>query len=234
MWTVSGRFPAGPARGRGRAATVARRTAAGALLGLAGVLLATGGAAPAGWVAGAGALAAQEHELRQWDVLRVTGATVHRGGPASPPRLLPVAMEGRVAGMRGDTLLFETEDEPIYWIPLSVGPPLVERRAQVTDRTRLMLVASAVAGAAGATFAWGLHDGCGDRPSTLASACDAGGSGRAALQGFAAGVAVGAAAGLVLSRFAKRWGWVPMPADAIRYSPWPTTGDRRPQLGLRR
>jgi len=188
-------------------------------------------------------MAAQEHELRQWDVLRVTGATVLRGGPASPPRLLPVALEGRVAGMRGDTLLFETKDEPIYWIPLRVGPPLVERRAQVTDRTRLTLVSSAVAGAAGATFAWGLHDGCGDRPPSLASACDERESGsRAALRGFVAGVAVGAAAGLVLSRFAKRWGWVPVPADAIRYRPWPTTDDSvrrsggglRPRLGPRR
>ena len=197
----------------------------------------------AGWAPGASALAAQEHELRQWDVLRVTGATVLRGGPASPPRLLPVALEGRVAGMRGDTLLFETEDEPIYWIPLSAGPPLVERRAQVTDRSRLTLVSSAVAGAAGATFAWGLHDGCGDRPPSLASACDERESGsRAALRGFVAGVAVGAAAGLVLSRFAKRWGWVPVPADAIRYRPWPTTDDSvrrsggglRPRLGPRR
>lgn len=226
------------------AATGVPRTAAGALLAVAGVLLADAGAAPAGWGPGATALAAQEHELRQWDLLRVTGATVLRGGPASPPMLLPVALEGRVAGMRGDTLLFEAGNEPIYWIPLSVGPPLVERREQITDRTRLTLVASAVAGAAGATFAWGLHDGCGDRPPSLASACDEGGSGsRAALRGFVAGAAVGAAAGLVLSRFAKRWGWAPVPADAIRYAPLPTMdgsvrrpgGDgRRQRLGLRR
>ena len=139
--------------------------------------------------------------------------------------------------MRGDTLLFETGREPLYWIPLSAGPPLVERRAQVADRTRLMLVGSAVAGAAGATFAWGLRDGCGDRPSMLSSGCSAGGSGgRAALKGFAAGAALGAAAGFVLSRFARRRGWTTMPVGAIRYRPWPTTDDsvRRPGGGGRR
>lgn len=239
MWTASVSQRRRAARNRGRAGPGVRRAAvirwAAAVVLLAvgfGVGLPTGGSS---------GLAAQEHEqeheLRQWDVVRVTGATVLRGGPASPARLFPVALEGRVAGMRGDTLLFETGSEPIYWIPLSAGPPLVERQAQVADRTRLMLVASAVAGAAGATFAWGLHDGCGGRPSTLSAGCSEGGSaGRAALEGFVAGAAVGAAAGFVLSRFAKRRGWTPLPVGAIRYRPWPTTDDlvRRPDGDGRR
>lgn len=226
MWTASVSRRRHAARKRRCAGAGVRWTATGVLL-AAGAGTGAGGGLPTG--GGNGLVAqehAQEHELRQWDVVRVTGATVLRGGPASPARLFPVALEGRVAGMRGDTLLFETGNEPVYWIPLSVGPPLVERRAQVADRTRLMLVASAVAGAAGATFAWGLHDGCGNRPSTLSAGCSEGGSaGRAALGGFVAGAAVGAAAGFVLNRFARRRGWTPLPVGAIRYRPWPTTTD---------
>lgn len=240
MWTASVSRRRRTARNRGRAGAGVR-WAVGVRWAAAGVLLAVGagGGLPTdGSIALAAQEHAHEHELRQWDVVRVTGATVLRGGPASPARLFPVALEGRVAGMRGDTLLFETGSEPIYWIPLSAGPPLVERQAQVADRTRLMLVASAVAGAAGATFAWGLHDGCGGRPSTLSAGCSEGGSaGRAALEGFVAGAAVGAAAGFVLSRFAKRRGWTPLPVGAIRYRPWPTTTDdlvRRPDGDGRR
>ncbi len=161
--------------------------------------------------------------------VRITGAMVLRGGPASPPRLYPIVLEGSVVGMRGDTILFETGNEPVYWIPLGEGP-LVERRAVVSDMKRSVLVTAAISGAAGATFALGLHDECTSDESGLAEgiavvACPEGekASG-AALRGFAIGTGIGAAAGVILSRFFKRQGWVAMPLDQIRFSAVPGNG----------
>ena len=175
-------------------------------------------------------LAGQEHELSMGSVVRFTGATVLRGGPASPPRLFPTVMEGNVVGMRGDTILFETGNEPVYWIPLGAGPLLVERRAAVTDMKRSIAVATFVGGAAGATFALGIHDQCQANEEGLAlgvvvSNCaedeNAGGT---VLRGVAIGAGIGAVAGVVLGRFVKRQGWVAMPPDQIRFRALPGPG----------
>ncbi|MCY4400749.1 MAG: hypothetical protein OXE96_15625 [Gemmatimonadetes bacterium] len=178
---------------------------------------------------GGSPLASQEHELSMGSAVRITGATVLRGGPASPPRLYPTILEGSVVGMRGDTILFETGNEPVYWIPLGRGP-LVERRAVVSDMKRSVLVTAAISGAAGATFALGLHDDCTADESELALgvavvACpEVGTAGGAALRGFAIGTGIGAAVGVILSRFFKRQGWVAMPLDQIRFSAGPGGG----------
>ena len=175
------------------------------------------------------ALSGQENELSMGSAVRITGATVLRGGPASPPRLYPTVIEGTVVGMRGDTILFETGNEPVYWIPLGEGP-LVERRAVVNDMKRSVLVAAAISGAAGATFALGLHDQCDSDESGIAQGVvvvvcpEEEKAAGAALRGFAIGTAVGAAAGVVLSRFFKRQGWVAMPLDQIRFTAAPGSG----------
>ena len=178
-----------------------------------------------GALQGGGALLAQENEqLSMGQRVRITGATVLRGGPASPPVLYPVALEGNVVGMVGDTLLFETGSEPVYWIPLSAGP-LLERRAAVSDTKRVLLIATGVSGLAGATFAWGWRDECHANDAAIAlgittDECldDAESGGAAALRGFAIGAGVGVAAGLVLGRFAKRQAWVPIRLDGLRFS----------------
>ena len=166
--------------------------------------------------------AGQETHLTFGDEIRITGATVLRGGPASPPVLLPVELEGNIIGMRGDTLLFETGTEPVYWIPLAAGPPLVERRGHVTDTGRFLLVTSGVAALAGATFGWGLHEDCIISPALrdldIVDPCpDNGTAGGAALRGAAVGAGVGLVAGFVFGRFAKRLGWVPVPLQGLRY-----------------
>lgn len=166
--------------------------------------------------------AGQETHLTFGDELRITGATVLRGGPASPPILHPVELEGNIIGMRGDTLLFETGTEPVYWIPLAAGPPLVERRGQVTDTGRFLLVTGGVAALAGATFGWGLHEDCIISPALedldIVSPCpDNGTPGGAALRGAAIGAGVGLAAGFLFGRFAKRLGWIPVPVRDLRY-----------------
>lgn len=168
-------------------------------------------------------LAAQDaDELSMGQIVRITGATVLRGGPASPPVLYPVPLEGNVVGMQGDTLLFEIGAEPVYWIPLSAGG-LLERRATVTDTKRIVLVASGVSGLAGATFFWALRDECHANPTalelglTLGTCRETESGGRAAFRGFAIGAAVGAAAGLVLGRFAKRQAWVPVRLDGLSF-----------------
>ena len=181
-------------------------------------LLAVGGAM------NSGALAAQESEqLSMGQMVRITGATVLRGGPASPPVLYPIPLEGNVVGMVGDTLLFETGAEPVYWIPLAAGA-LLERRATVTDTKRVVLIATGVSGLAGATFAWGWRDECHPNEAAielgLTTECldDAQSGGAAALRGFAIGAGVGVAAGLVLGRFAKRQAWVPVRLEGLRFS----------------
>ena len=168
-------------------------------------------------------LAAQEaEELSMGQIVRVTGATVLRGGPASPPVIYPVTLEGNVVGMQGDTLLFETGAEPVYWIPLGAGE-LLEKRATVTDMKRMVLVAAGVSGLAGATFSWALKDECHANEAALAlgltiANCRENESGGAvALRGFAVGAAVGAAAGLVLGRFARRQAWVPVSLDGLSF-----------------
>jgi len=170
----------------------------------------------------ADAAAGQETHLTFGDELRITGATVLRGGPASPPVLYAVEMEGNVIGMRGDTLLFETGTEPVYWIPLAEGPPLVERRGEVNDRGRFLLVTGGVAALAGATFGWGLHQECRVSPGLegldLVPECpDNGTATGAALRGAAIGAGIGFAAGYVFGRFARRLGWVPVPIQGLRY-----------------
>lgn len=183
-----------------------------------------------------GALTGQDtdvHDLNMGSIVRITGATVLRGGPASPPRLLPVVIEGNVVGLRGDTLLFETGNEPVYWIPLG-EQPLVERRAAVRDMKRSVLVMSAVSAAAGATFAWGWHDQCRVNQEALQvglqiTTCpDDSSAGEAVLRGLALGAGVGVVAGIVLSRFVKRQGWVPLTLDRIRFQGMPGAGGVRP------
>ena len=175
-------------------------------------------------------LAGQEaDQLSMGQIVRITGATVLRGGPASPPVLYPVALEGNVVGMQGDTLLFETGAEPVYWIPLSAGA-LVEKRATITDTKRVVLVASGVSALAGATFAWGLQDECHANQAalelglTLGSCQETESGGRAALRGFAVGAALGVGAGLVLGRFAKRQAWVPVRLDGLSFRGTPGPG----------
>ncbi len=176
-------------------------------------------------------LTAQEaDELTMGQIVRITGATVLRGGPASPPVMYPVALEGNVVGLQGDTLLFETGAEPVYWIPLGRGA-LLERRATITDTKRVMLVASAVSGLAGATFTWALRDECHANPTalelglTIGSCRETESGGRAALRGFGIGAALGAGAGLVLGRFAKRQAWVPVRLDGLSFRGTPGLGD---------
>ena len=189
-----------------------------------------------------GALAAQErdvHDLNMGSFVRITGATVLRGGPASPPRLLPVVIEGNVVGMRGDTLLFETGTDPGYWIPLG-EQPLVERRAAVRDTKRSVLVMSVVSAAAGATFAWGWHDQCRVNQEALQvglqlTTCpDDSSAGAAAMRGLALGAGVGVVAGVALSRFVRRQAWVPLTLDRIRFQAMPGTfGADTPGLTIR-
>lgn len=185
-------------------------------------------------------LVAQESErLSMGQMVRITGATVLRGGPASPPVLYPVPLEGNVVGMKGDTLFFETGNEPVYWIPLSEGA-LLERRATVTDTKRVLLITTGVSGLAGATFAWGWKDEC--HASEIAielglttAACleDAETGSAAALRGFAIGAGVGVAAGLVLGRFAKRQAWVPVRLEGLRFSAPSGAGPGAVGLALR-
>ena len=184
-------------------------------------------------------IAAQEaDELSMGQIVRVTGATVLRGGPASPPVLYPVALEGNVVGMQGDTLLFETGFEPVYWIPLGVGE-LLEKRATVTDTKRMVLVAGGVSGLAGATFSWALKDECHTNEVALelglniANCRENEDGGSVALRGFAVGVAVGAAAGLVLGRFAKRQSWVPVRLDRLSFRGTPGAGSAGAGFALR-
>ncbi len=164
----------------------------------------------------------QEIHLTFGDEIRITGATVLRGGPASPPVLYAVEMEGNVIGMRGDTLLFETGTEPVYWIPLAEGLPLVERRGQVTDTGRFLLITGGVGALAGATFGWGLYEDCILSPTLeeldIVGVCpDKGTAGGAALKGAAIGAGVGVAAGFLFGRFARRIGWIPVPVQGLRY-----------------
>ena len=174
---------------------------------------------------GGGALIAQESErLSMGQMVRITGATVLRGGPASPPVLYPVALEGNVVGMVGDTLLFETGNEPVYWIPLGAGA-LLERRATVNDTKRVLLIVTGVTGLAGATFAWGWRDECHANEAAIelgltTDECleDSQSGGEAALRGFAIGAGVGVAVGLVLGRFAKRQAWVPVGLEGLSFS----------------
>jgi len=194
-------------------------------------------------LAGAGfdppeAAAQEAEELSMGQMVRITGATVLRGGPASPPVIYPVTLEGNVVGLQGDTLLFETGAEPVYWIPLGAGE-LLEKRATVTDTKRMVLVATGVSGLAGATFSWALKDECHANPTALelglniASCQENQSGGRVALRGFAVGAAVGAAAGLVLGRFAKRQAWVPVRLDGLSFRGIPGVGNAGASVVLR-
>lgn len=169
------------------------------------------------------ALSAQDEVMPMGTRLRVTGATVLRGGPASPPIFAPVPLEGNAVGMRGDTLLLDIgPSEPILWIPLG-HDPLVERRAAVGDLTRSLIVGTSVFGAAGATFAWALKGECTSNETAvelgLTDPCEEEESDAAvALRGFAVGVGVGAVAGFVINRFARRQAWVPVHLEGLRLS----------------
>lgn len=185
-------------------------------------------------LAGAGfvapdAAAQEAEELSMGQMVRITGATVLRGGPASPPVIYPVTLEGNVVGMQGDTLLFETGVEPVYWIPLGAGG-LLEKRATVTDTKRMVLVAAGVSGLAGATFSWALKDECHanevalELGLTIANCRENESGGKVALRGFAVGAAVGMAAGLVLGRFAKRQAWVPIRLEGLSFRGMPGVG----------
>lgn len=171
----------------------------------------------------AAALSAQEEVLSMGTRLRITGATVLRGGPESPPILAPIPLEGNAVGLHGDTLLFDIgADDPVLWIPLGHAP-LVERQARVRDLTRSLIVGTSVFGAAGATFAWALKGECTPNEAAvelgLADPCEEQESDAAvALRGLAVGVGVGAVAGLVISRFAKRQAWVPVTLEGLRFS----------------
>ena len=172
---------------------------------------------------GAAALSAQDEVLSMGTRLRITGATVLRGGPASPPIFSPVTLEGNAVGMRGDTLLFDIgSHEPVLWVPLG-HEPLVEQQAAVSDLKRSLIVGTSVFGAAGATFAWALKDECTENEAAvelgLAEPCgEQEGDAAVALRGFAVGAGVGAVAGLVISRFARRQAWVPLPLEGLRFT----------------
>ncbi len=176
-----------------------------------------------------GDLQAQGEVLPTGIRLRVTGATVLRGGPASPPFLSPVILEGIAVGLRGDTLLLDIgPQEPVFWIPLS-HDPLVEQRKAVSDLTRSLIVGTSVSGLAGATFAWALRSECTENEAAvelgLAGRCgDQKSGGRAALRGFAVGAGVGVVAGLVISRFAKRQAWVRVPLEGLSLAAGPGIG----------
>ena len=179
------------------------------------------------------ALSAQDEILSMGTRLRVTGATVLLGGPASPPIFSPIPIEGNAVGMRGDTLLFDVGPaDPVYWIPLA-HEPLVERRAAVSDLKRSLIVGTSVFGLAGATFGWALKEECTPNETAvelgLAEPCSEQESdASAALRGMAVGVGVGAVAGLVFSRFAKRQAWVPVPLEGLRF----TAGPGGARIGL--
>lgn len=168
-------------------------------------------------------LSAQEEVLSTGTRLRITGATVLRGGPASPPISAPITLEGNAVGMRGDTLLFDIgPGDPVLWIPLG-HEPLVERQAMVGDLRRSLIVGTSVFGAAGATFAWALKGECTPNEAAvelgLADPCEEQESdATVTLRGFAVGVGVGAVAGLVISRFARRQAWVPLRLEGLRFS----------------
>ena len=172
---------------------------------------------------GGAALSAQDEVLPLGTRLRVTGATVLRGGPMSPPIFAPIPLEGNAVGMHGDTLLLDIgPNEPVLWIPLG-HDPLVEQQAAVGDLTRSLLVGTSVFGAAGATFAWALKGECTPNETAvelgLADPCAEEESDAAvALRGFAVGVGVGAVAGFVINRFARRQAWVPVPLEGLRLS----------------
>lgn len=179
--------------------------------------------------AGLAGLHAQSETLPTGVRLRITGATVLRGGPASPPIFSPVVLEGNVVGLRGDTLLFDIGPaEPVYWIPLG-HDPLVEQMAAVRDLKRSLIVGTSVGGLAGATFAWALTSECTDNPAAielgLADPCSEQESGgKAALRGFAVGAGIGVVAGLVISRFARRQAWIPVELEGLRLSDRPGIG----------
>lgn len=155
--------------------------------------------------------------------LRVTGATVLRGGPASPPIFSPVVLEGSAVGLRGDTLLLDIgPHEPVFWIPLA-HDPLVEQMASVRDLKRSLIVGTSVSGLAGATFAWALRNECTENEAAvelgLAERCgEEESAGRAALRGFAMGAGVGVVAGFLISRVATRQAWVRVPLEGLTLS----------------
>ncbi|MXX35893.1 MAG: hypothetical protein F4107_14135 [Gemmatimonadetes bacterium] len=171
---------------------------------------------------GPAALSAQDEVVLPMGTrLRVTGATVLRGGPAAPPIFAPVPLEGNAVGLHGDTLLLDIgPNEPVLWIPLG-HDPLVEQQAAVGDLARSLLVGTSVFGAAGATFAWALKGECTPNETAvelgLADPCAEEESDAAvALRGFAVGVGVGAVAGFVINRFARRQAWVPVSLEGLR------------------
>ena len=176
-----------------------------------------------------GHLQAQPEVLPTGIRLRVTGATVLRGGPASPAFLSPAVLEGNAVGLRGDTLLLDIgPQEPVFWIPLS-HDPLVEQRKAVRDLTRSLIVGTSVSGLAGATFAWALRSECTENEAAvelgLAGRCgEQESGGRVALRGFAVGAGVGVVAGLVISRFAKRQAWVRVPLEGLSLAEGPGIG----------
>lgn len=177
----------------------------------------------------AGELQAQAEVLPTGIRLRVTGATVLRGGPASPPFLSPVILEGNAVGLRGDTLLLDIGPrEPVFWIPLG-HDPLVEQRKAVSDLTRSLIVGTSVSGLAGATFAWALRSECTENEAAvelgLAGRCgEQESGGRVALRGLAVGAGFGVVAGLVISRFARRQAWVRVPLEGLSLADDPGIG----------
>lgn len=172
-------------------------------------------------------VAAHGQDVRFGETIRITGATVLRGGPASPPRIFPHEIEGTVVGMRSDTLLFETGIEPVYWIPLSDGTPIVLQRGTQRARLQSVAVGIGVGGVLGAITAWtlssqcrddtelirlGLREPCASQPTT----------GEDTLKGLLVGGGIGAVVGFGLGQFSRRTGWFPVEVASLRFVSDPT------------
>lgn len=170
---------------------------------------------------------AHGQEVRFGETIRITGATVLRGGPASPPRIFPHELEGTVVGMRSDTLLFETGIEPVYWIPLGEGSPQILQRGSEKAVLQSVAVGTAVGGVLGAITAWTLNQECRDDRRLidlgLREPCaNEPTAGEQTLKGFLIGGGIGAAVGFGLGQFSKRTGWFPVDVADLRFVSTPT------------
>ena len=168
----------------------------------------------------------QEEEIRFGQRVRIENATVLRGGPASPPRVFPQELTGTVVGMRNDTLLFETGNEPVYWIPLRQGDPTLRVVSQRPAVARTVIVGGGVGAVLGAITGWTLHNECREDPRLielgLRSPCaELPGGGQETLEGALIGAGVGAVIGFGLGQFAMRSGWFPVDIDRLQFVAFP-------------